>query len=72
MNRLKLLFLSAFTINVIGMCATAWAWGDQGREIIAIIAADNLLPSARDQVAKILGTTSDTNGKGGGRGVSAA
>jgi hypothetical protein len=37
-----LLFLSAFAITVIGMCATAWAWGDQGHEIIAIIAADNL------------------------------
>jgi hypothetical protein len=56
-----LLFLSAFAITVIGTCATAWAWGDQGHEIIAIIAADNLLPSAQDQVAKILGTTSDTN-----------
>jgi hypothetical protein len=61
LNRLKLLFLSAFAITVIGMCATAWAWGDQGHEIIAIIAADNLSPSARDHVAKILGTTSDTN-----------
>lgn len=61
MSRLELLFVSAFAISVIGTCATAWAWGDQGHGIIAIIAADNLLPSARDQVAKILGTTSDTN-----------
>jgi hypothetical protein len=61
LNRLELLFLSAFAISVIGTCATAWTWGDHGHGIIAIIAADNLLPSARNQVAKILGTTSDTN-----------
>jgi hypothetical protein len=46
---------------IIAASTTAWAWGDQGHEIIAIIAADNLLPSVRDQVAKILGTTSATN-----------
>ena len=61
LDRLKLLFLPAFAITIIGMRAMAWAWGDQGHEIIAIIAADNLPHSPRDQVAKILGTTSDTN-----------
>jgi hypothetical protein len=37
----------------------AWAWGDQGHEIIAIIAADNLSTNAREHVATILGTPSD-------------
>jgi hypothetical protein len=37
------------------------AWGNQSHEIISIIAADNLSPAAREQVAKILGTPSDVD-----------
>ena len=37
----------------------ARAWGNQGHEIVAIIAADNLTPAAQSHVAQILGT-SDT------------
>jgi hypothetical protein len=55
-----LAFLFGVAVIIIAS-TTAWAWGDQGHEIIAMIAADNLSPSARDQVAKILATTSDTN-----------
>ena len=39
--------------------SAAWGWGNQGHEIIATIAADNLSLSAREQVARILGTASD-------------
>ena len=36
------------------------AWGNQGHEIVAIIAADNLSAAAREQVAKILGASEET------------
>ncbi len=63
LDRAKLVLLSAFAVAVIGARAnsTAWAWGDQGHEIVAIIAADNFSPAAREQVARILRTASDTN-----------
>lgn len=59
---MKLVFLSVSAIAVISGRAnsTAWAWGNPGHEIVAIIAADNLLPTAREQVARILGTGSNT------------
>ncbi len=46
-----------FAIAVIGACANsaAWAWGNQGHEIVGIIAADNVSSSAHEQVARILG-----------------
>ena len=50
-----------FFAGPISARATAWAWGSQAHEIIAIIGADNLSPSARDQVAKILGNAADTS-----------
>ena len=61
MDRTKLVFLSALGIAAVGLGATstAWAWGNAGHEIVAVIAADNLSPAARDHVAKILGTGSD-------------
>lgn len=37
----------------------AWTWGNDGHEIVAIIAADNLTPTARAHVAQILGVSSD-------------
>jgi S1/P1 Nuclease len=39
----------------------AWGWGDQGHEIVAIIAADNLSPATREQVAKLLGSSADVD-----------
>jgi hypothetical protein len=36
------------------------AWGNQGHEIVAIIAPDNLSPAARGQVAGMLAVASDT------------
>ncbi len=34
--------------------ASAWAWGNDGHEIVAVIAADNLTPAAASHVANIL------------------
>jgi nuclease S1 len=39
--------------------ASAWAWGDQGHEIVAVIAADGLTPAAQSHVASILGTSAN-------------
>ena len=63
MDRSKFIFLCAFAFAIIGVRAnsSAWAWGDQGHEIIGIIAADNLSPAAREHVAKILGTAPDVD-----------
>jgi hypothetical protein len=38
----------------------AWAWFAAGHEIVAVIAADDLTPSARSHVAQILGMPADT------------
>lgn len=38
-----------------GFAEAAWAWGDAGHQVIAIIASRHLTPTARIQVAKILG-----------------
>jgi hypothetical protein len=37
-----------------------WAWSADGHQIIAIIAADELTPTARAPVAQILGVSVDT------------
>lgn len=38
---------------------SAWGWGNDGHEIVAIIAADNLTPAAQGHVASILGVSAD-------------
>jgi len=60
------MFLFTFAIAVIGIRANpaAWAWGNQGHEIITVIAADNLSPAAREQVTRILGAGADTDSVG--------
>ena len=55
----------------------AWAWFAEGHEIVAIIAADDLKPTARSRVAQILGVPADTTRQvalisGGERGKGAA
>jgi hypothetical protein len=62
MNVGKLVVVSALAVSIIGARSKsiAWAWGNQGHEVVAIIAADNLTASARTQVAKILAAASDT------------
>jgi hypothetical protein len=39
--------------------ARAWAWGDDGHEIVAVIAADHLTPAAQSHVASVLGVSTD-------------
>jgi hypothetical protein len=58
---LTCLFTFAVALIAAGSVSTAWAWGNQGHEVVAIIAADNLSPSARDQVGRILGVATDTS-----------
>jgi hypothetical protein len=36
---------------------SAWGWGDDGHEIVAVIAADSLTPAAQSHVASILGVS---------------
>lgn len=41
---------------ILLMPAQCWAWGAEGHRIVAAIAADELTPAARRQVAELLGT----------------
>ena len=48
---------------VVLLCpVSAWAWGNDGHKIIAIIAADNLTPAAQSHVANLLGVSADQTG----------
>jgi S1/P1 Nuclease len=53
-------------IGWLAICASAllagpaWAWFAEGHEIVAIIAADDLTPTARSHVAQILNVPADT------------
>jgi hypothetical protein len=47
-------------IGTILFCYPAWAWFAEGHEIVAIIAADDLTPTARAHVAQILGVPAET------------
>jgi len=40
----------------------AWGWGNDGHEIVAIIAADNVTPAAQSHVANIFGVPADQVG----------
>ncbi|HEV2171249.1 MAG TPA: S1/P1 nuclease [Candidatus Binatus sp.] len=53
--RPKLILAVAFALLLLP--ASAWAWGDQGHEIVAVIAADNLTPAAQSHVASVLGAS---------------
>src|SRR5260370_42070613 len=37
----------------------AWGWGPDGHKIVAVIAADNLTPTAASHVASILGVSAE-------------
>jgi hypothetical protein len=52
-----LLFVLAVVLSSSAARSPAWGWGNDGHEIVAIIAADNLSPAARRQVAAILATS---------------
>jgi hypothetical protein len=49
------------TILLVGLLVPvrAWAWGDDGHEIAAVIAADNLTPAAQSHVANLLDVPTD-------------
>jgi hypothetical protein len=50
--------LSLFGLFLVS--SPAWAWFPEGHEIVAIVAADDLTPTARSHVAHILGVPDDT------------
>jgi nuclease S1 len=56
--------LTAWSALVLFGCvlvaSPAWAWFAESHEIIAVIAADDLTPSARAHLAQILGVPADT------------
>jgi S1/P1 Nuclease len=54
----KSVLLSLFGLFLISRPACAWFY--EGHEVVAIIAADNLTPSARSHVAQILSVPDDT------------
>lgn len=54
----KTVLLSLFGFVLISR--PAWAWFNEGHEIVAVIAADDLTPTARWHVAQILGVPDDT------------
>ena len=50
----------AFLLWALACAVPAWAWFAEGHEIGAVIAADDLTPTARSHVAQILGVPADT------------
>jgi hypothetical protein len=47
------------TLALLLYPVAAWAWGSDGHKIVAVIAADNLSPTAQSHVAGILGVSAD-------------
>ena len=62
MEKSKTVLLSVFGLFLISR--PAWAWFNEGHEIVAVIAADALTPTARSHVAQILGVPADTDSVG--------
>src|SRR5262249_14433850 len=52
--------LAFVTLGLAHSSRAAWAWFGEGHEIVAIIAADDLTPTAKSHVAQILGVPADT------------
>jgi hypothetical protein len=63
LDRTKFVFLSVVVIAFTRVSGKSmvWAWGNQGHAIVAIIAADNLVPVARARAAKILRMASEVD-----------
>jgi beta-galactosidase beta subunit len=53
MNR-RLIAIAAIAAAVV-MPSAAWAWGQEGHEVVALIAASELSPTAKSQVEQLLG-----------------
>ena len=58
MGKSNSVLLSLF--GLVLLSRPAWAWFNEGHEIVAVIAADELMPTARSHVAHILGVPDDT------------
>jgi hypothetical protein len=56
----KTSLISVVVLGAILIAARSWAWFAEGHEIVAIIAADDLTPTARSHVAQILDVPTDT------------
>jgi hypothetical protein len=56
---MRSVLIRTFLLAVLLIPTRAWAWGDDGHEIAAVIAADNLIPAAQSHVASILGVPTD-------------
>jgi hypothetical protein len=68
----KIILLAA--LAEVALSYPAWAWFAEGHEIVAVMAADDLTPSARSHVAQILGVPADKDSgrKGEGTGIYSA
>jgi hypothetical protein len=51
----------AFLLWPLACANPVWAWFAEGHEFVAVIAADDLTPTARLHVAQILGVPDDTS-----------
>jgi S1/P1 Nuclease len=61
-RRSKSVLLNLF--GLVLLSTPAWAWYTEGHQIVAVIAADELTPAARSQVAQILGVPDNTESVG--------
>ena len=50
----RLIAIAAIAAAVV-MPSAAWAWGNEGHKIVALIAASELSPAAKAQVEQLLG-----------------
>src|SRR5215472_16115316 len=58
MGKSKTVLLSLFGLFLLSR--PAWAWFAEGHEIVTVIDADDLTPTARSHVTQILGVPADT------------
>jgi S1/P1 Nuclease len=56
---MALLSILLVLISLLALPVRGWAWGYDGHQIVAYIAADHLTPAARRHVAQILGVADD-------------
>ncbi len=54
-----LLSILSILVSLVSVPVRGWAWGYDGHQIVAYIAADHLTPAARRHVAQILGVADD-------------
>jgi hypothetical protein len=52
---MRRLIATAAIVAAAFMPSTAWAWGNEGHKVVALIAASELSPAAKAQVEQLLG-----------------